>query len=121
MLDDEIVQIRHICTILIRRNVWNLKLFSLLLEYQCMNNIYVNYFRSRSFLVGIWTAVHYILAAIATKTYFTVETFLSLPGAAAFYGCISLIGYVKITQMGISNRIEKTIVLFCSNYLLTIL
>lgn len=48
--------------------------------------------RLRSFLCGIATFVQYILIAIATKTYYNIEMWLSLPGAVAFYGTISVIG-----------------------------
>lgn len=50
-------------------------------------------FRSRTFLCGIATANQYVLASIATKTYYDIEMWLSLPGAILFYGVISLIGY----------------------------
>lgn len=49
-------------------------------------------FRSRTFLCGIATANQYVVASIATKTYYDVEMWLSLPGAILFYGIISLIG-----------------------------
>lgn len=53
-------------------------------------------FRSRSFLCGIALANHYILSAIASKTYYNIEMWLSLPGAISFYGIISLIGFFVI-------------------------
>lgn len=59
-----------------------------------MSSLMVVYcFRSRSFLCSISTAFQYIFAAIATKTYYTIETLLSLSGAPFFYGIITLIGY----------------------------
>ncbi|XP_031634375.1 facilitated trehalose transporter Tret1-like [Contarinia nasturtii] len=50
--------------------------------------------KSRTFLCGIVTANQYVVAAIATKTYYNVETWLSLPGAIIFYGIISLTGLI---------------------------
>lgn len=44
--------------------------------------------------VGIATANQYVLASIATKTYFNIETTFSLHGAILFYGLISLFGYL---------------------------
>lgn len=44
-------------------------------------------------LCSISTADRYIFAAISTKMYYNIETWLTLPGAAAFYGFISLTGY----------------------------
>lgn len=49
-------------------------------------------FKSRSFLCSIVTALQYVFAAIATKTYYTIETVFSLSGAPFFYGAITLIG-----------------------------
>lgn len=51
------------------------------------------WFRSRSFLVGLAKATQYVLTSFATKTYYNVEMWLSLPGATLFYGSISFIGY----------------------------
>lgn len=34
-----------------------------------------------------------MFAAVASRFYFSVEQQFSLPGAALFYGCVSLIGY----------------------------
>lgn len=48
--------------------------------------------RTRSFLCGIAMATHQILAAIATKTYYNIESWLSLPGAILLYGWISVFG-----------------------------
>lgn len=50
------------------------------------------FFRSRSFLCGIAAANRYVLATVATKTYYNIEMWLSLPGAIGFYGFISFIG-----------------------------
>lgn len=47
----------------------------------------------RSFLCGISAANQYVLTAIATKTYYNIEMWLSLSGATLFYGAISAIGY----------------------------
>lgn len=47
----------------------------------------------RSFLCGLSLASHYALSAIATKTYYNLEMWLSLPGAILLYGLNSVIGY----------------------------
>lgn len=65
-------------------------------NYNKMFQHFELWFRSRSFLCGIATANQYILASISTKTYYNIETFLTLPGAILFYGCISLFGYLKL-------------------------
>lgn len=41
-------------------------------------------------------AVNYLLAFAATKTYYDLETFLSLPGVILFYGIIGIIGFVAM-------------------------
>lgn len=48
--------------------------------------------KSRSFLVAISTGVHFLLSSIMTKLYYHVELLLTLAGAIAFYGFLSLIG-----------------------------
>lgn len=50
-------------------------------------------FRLRSFLCGLTLAIRYGLAALATKSYYNLELWLTMPGAILFYGIISLIGY----------------------------
>lgn len=44
-------------------------------------------------LLSIVHGCRYIFVAFSTKLYYNVETWLSVPGAAAFYGLITLIGY----------------------------
>ncbi|XP_055326876.1 facilitated trehalose transporter Tret1-like [Sitodiplosis mosellana] len=51
-------------------------------------------FKLRSMLCSISTADRYIFTAISTKMYYNIETWFSLPGAAAFYGFISLTGFI---------------------------
>lgn len=55
---------------------------------------------------SIITGVRYILAAVSTKLYYNIEMWLSLSGAAVFYGLISLIGYSRkyTTQKHISTN-----------------
>lgn len=53
-------------------------------------------FRSRAFASGLVAAVNYMLAFAATKTYYDLETFLSLPGVILFYGIIGIFGYVAM-------------------------
>lgn len=50
-------------------------------------------FRFRSMLLSIIAGCRYIFVAFSTKLYFNVEAWLSIPGAAAFYGLVSLVGY----------------------------
>lgn len=47
-------------------------------------------------LLTIALASRYVFASIATATYYEIESFLSIPGAILFYGCISLVGYLSI-------------------------
>lgn len=49
-------------------------------------------FQFRAMLVSIVSGVRYLFGAISTKMYYNIEMWLSLPGAAAFYGCVSLVG-----------------------------
>lgn len=64
--------------------------FKNLLEFDAY---FVNqYRRMRSFLCGISMAMRYALVSATTKTYYDVETALSLPGATLFYASISFIG-----------------------------
>lgn len=51
-------------------------------------------FKFRSTLCCIVSAERYMFAAIASRFYYNVEQLFSLPGAALFYGCVSLIGYI---------------------------
>lgn len=44
-------------------------------------------------LLSIVHGCRYIFVAFSTKLYYNVETWFSVPGAAAFYGLITLIGY----------------------------
>lgn len=49
-------------------------------------------FKMRSFLCGLSLASSYILASIATKTYYNLEMAFSLPGAILLYGVNSVVG-----------------------------
>lgn len=53
----------------------------------------MKFYRLRSMLCSITTADRYVFSAISTKVFYNIETWLSLPGAAAFYGFISFAGY----------------------------
>lgn len=46
-------------------------------------------------LLSIISGFRYIFVAFSTKLYYNIELWLSLPGAAAFYGLITLIGYAE--------------------------
>lgn len=58
--------------------------------------LFATLFRLRSFLCGLTLALRYVFAALATKTYYNVEMWLSLPGVILFYAVIGAIGYVLI-------------------------
>ncbi|XP_052868649.1 facilitated trehalose transporter Tret1-like [Anopheles cruzii] len=49
-------------------------------------------FRNRSLACGITAALHYVMSFVTTKTYFNLESALSLPGVILFYGVMGLIG-----------------------------
>lgn len=49
-------------------------------------------------LCCIVSAERYMFAAVASRFYFSVEQQFSLPGAALFYGCVSLIGYALLKK-----------------------
>lgn len=51
-------------------------------------------FRSRGIATGITAAGCYIMAFIASKTYYNLESFLSLPGVSALYAGIGVIGLI---------------------------
>lgn len=48
-------------------------------------------FKSRSFYCGIVAAENQLLAFFATKTYYDLEAWLSLPGVILFYGMLGAI------------------------------
>lgn len=66
--------------------------------FVCVNifTSFAQYFRSRAFASGLVAAVNYLLAFAATKTYYDLETFLSLPGVILFYGIIGIIGFIAM-------------------------
>lgn len=51
-------------------------------------------FRSRGIATGITAAGCYVMAFIASKTYYNLESLLSLPGVSLLYACIGLCGLV---------------------------
>lgn len=55
-------------------------------------SFYLFSFRVRSILCGAAAANRYIFAAIATKSYYNIELWLSLPGSMVLYGTLSFIG-----------------------------
>lgn len=58
-------------------------------------NLFVFIFkRSRALASGLVAAINYILAFIATKTYYNLEMTLSIPGVICFYGVIGVIGFI---------------------------
>lgn len=52
--------------------------------------------RSRSLSSGITAALNYIMAFITTKTYFNLETSLTLPGLLLLYSVLDITGLVFI-------------------------
>lgn len=69
-------------------------------------NIFFFFSRSRTFLSGLAAASHYLVASFSAKTYFNVETWLSLPGAILFYGFIGLIGYFDFFSISSFSGME---------------
>lgn len=55
--------------------------------------------RMRSLLCGVSLASSYVLASIATKTYYNLEMWLSLPGAILLFGLNSVIGYTDFNSI----------------------
>ncbi|EAA01784.5 AGAP001236-PA [Anopheles gambiae str. PEST] len=49
-------------------------------------------FRNRSLACGITAALHYVMSFVTTKTYFNLESALSLPGVILFYGVMGMVG-----------------------------
>lgn len=50
--------------------------------------------RTRGLASGIAAAINYTLGFITTKTYYNLETALSMPGIAMFYCAIATLGLV---------------------------
>lgn len=48
--------------------------------------------RARGFATGLAAAVNYFMAFVATKTYYNLESLLSMWGVTMFYGIIGVIG-----------------------------
>lgn len=53
-------------------------------------------FRSRSMACGITAALNYAMTFVTTKTYFNLESSLSLPGVILFYGICGCIGVLFV-------------------------
>lgn len=51
-------------------------------------------FRSRGVATGITGSVSFFLIFLASKSYYNLEAWLSLPGVAAVYAIVSLVGLV---------------------------
>lgn len=49
-------------------------------------------YRNRSLACGITAALHYVMSFVTTKTYFNLESALSLPGVILFYGVMGMVG-----------------------------
>lgn len=49
-------------------------------------------FKSRCFATGITSAFGYIIGFVATKSFFNLESLLSLPTALTIYGAIGAVG-----------------------------
>lgn len=48
--------------------------------------------RSRALATGLTASTYYIAGFIGTKSYYTLETTLSLPGVLCYYGFAALVG-----------------------------
>lgn len=57
-------------------------------------DFYVLFFRSRGIVNGIAAALNYLFGFITKKTYYNLETALSLPGTALFYSIVCGIGLI---------------------------
>lgn len=79
--------------------------------------IFSHILRIRSFLCGISSACHFMLSAIASKTYYNIESWLSLPGAILFYGVISLIGYFFFKINLFSEFMAFHVYVFCIRFI----
>lgn len=51
-------------------------------------------FKSRGIVNGVTVAMNYIFSAIANKSYYNLETALSLPGISTLFACIAFIGLI---------------------------
>lgn len=49
-------------------------------------------FKSRGYATGIAAGINYMMAFVATKTYYNLESILSMPGVTLFYGFIGVVG-----------------------------
>lgn len=45
---------------------------------------------------GLAAALNYVLGFLATKTYYNLEIWLSIPGTTLFYCIINIFGYVTL-------------------------
>lgn len=75
-----------------------LNLFTYLLLLLLIINIGEHLFtfisRSRGVATGITAAGCYVMAFIASKTYYNLESFLSLPGVSMMYASIGVVGFI---------------------------
>ncbi|XP_055301620.1 facilitated trehalose transporter Tret1-like [Sitodiplosis mosellana] len=53
-------------------------------------------FKSRTFCCALAGVENQIFAFVATKTYYDLESWLSLPGAICFYGVVAVIGFISM-------------------------
>lgn len=54
------------------------------------------FYRNRSLACGITAAINYTMTFVTTKTYFNLESSLSLPGVILFYGICGLVGVLFV-------------------------
>lgn len=55
---------------------------------------FLSNFRARGMAAGISAAINYIMAFVATKTYYNLEMLLSMPGITLFYCVIASMGLI---------------------------
>lgn len=68
----------------------------MLIKLLCAHWLYSFIFRSRSIASGITAALNYIMAFCTTKSYYNIETSLSLFGLIALYAIVDIFGLVYI-------------------------
>lgn len=59
----------------------------------------MSYFRTRGLAAGISAAINYTLGFATTKTYYNLETFLSMPGISMFYCIVATLGLILMVNI----------------------
>lgn len=64
-------------------------------KFSSSNRIFCSVNRSRAYAAGFVAAFSYIIAFVASKSYYNLEVAISLPGVTCLYGSFGLLGYVS--------------------------